>query len=243
MTDESLRQTDYFLLGNELGRDIHEAIVGKYGADSPFVTRGIFYDEKSGLVKGSKPGYVVAANEFLKGDGMRTVNSYDLQKLIENREPDTRGFLEDLGLVLYSATGKNEYLARDIIGQIKERNGKVDFPTRLNLNELELETDNNAPQGLAFRLTDKTQIVVAQELAQEYPLKKFSKLDQRGIPIFENEGKHTFYAGPPANSGLHVLIRDRDSDLCTWYWDLVDSDASGRVLVCREAARLDKIES
>ena len=223
---------DYFFLGGKLGKETHDLIVKKYGADSPFVTQNVVYDKNVGLIKGSKLGYIIALNEFLP-DGMRTSTSYDLQKAIDGKKVFQKGTYEDLGLVLYNESGMNEYLARDLAGQIKDRQ-ELRFPALINLTGLKLRFENKAPNGIAFNLGDESQIIYAPILSCSNDRKKFSKLDGDGLPIFEDNGDHTFYAG---SSGLSVLFRDRYSDLYARDRYLVYSNADGRVLVCREAAR------
>ena len=186
---------DYFFLGGDLGRETHEAIVRKYNADHPFVTKNVFYDEDDNLIKGSKPGYVVAVNEFLRDRDLRTANSYDVQKAIEKGKLNFYGVYEDLGLVLYSEEGENGYLARNLANQVRQRNGTLDFPTLIQLSGLELKVDEDAPQGLSFKLIDASQTIVAPQLSSENNLEKFSKVDENGLPIFEENGNHTFYAG------------------------------------------------
>ena len=222
---------DYFFLDGDLGKEAHEAIIKKYGADHQFVTKNVFYDNDSKLIKGSKPGYILAVNEFLRGNGLRTATSYDVQRAIDEGNLNTKGFYEDLGLVLYSESGENEYFARDLTNQARQRKS-IDFPVMFNLSDLELKVDQNAPQGLAFKLRDDSQIIMTPELLLANDRKKFSKVNQFGVQIFEDNGKYTFYSG---NSVLRMLIRNRDSVLGARYWNLSGSDGGGRVIICREA--------
>ena len=227
---------DYFFLGEDLGKEVHEAIVRKYNADHPFVTSNVFYDEDDNLIKGSKPGYVVAVNEFLRDRNLRTANSYDMQKAIEEGTLNFNGFYEDLSLVIYSEEGETGYLARNLANQIRQRNGKVEFPTLIQLSGLELKTDQNAPQGLSFKLTDKSQTIIAPQLSHENHHKKFSKVDENGLPIFEENGHHTFHAG---GYGLRMLVSVGNSDLNSLHGDLVYSSDKGRVVICRESTCID----
>ena len=224
---------DYFFLGDELGKKVHEDVVRKYGSHA-FVTNNVSYDKDTKLIRGSKPGYIVAVNEFLRNKNLRTATSYDVQKAIDEGKLNFSGVYEDLGLVLYSESGENEYLAKDLANQVKKRNGRLELPALFHLTGLELRVDKNAPEGMAFNLTDNSQIIQAQQLSFANDQKKFLKLNESGLPIFDDNGKHTFYAG---NSGLRMLIRNRDSYLVARDGNLVDSDDDGRVLVCREAVR------
>ncbi len=223
---------DYSFLGGEIGKKAHEEIVRKYGGDHPFVTQNVFYDEESELIKGSKPGYIIVLNEFLLR-GMRTSTSFDLQKAMDEEKITQRGTYEDLGIVLFSESGENEYLAKDLARQVKDRQ-ELKFPTLIHLTGLELRVDENAPNGMAFKLGENSEIIYAPNLSHSNHGKKFSGLDESGVPIFEDNGSYTFYTG---NSGMRVLIRNWDSDLIAGDGVLVYSNAGGRVLVSREAAR------
>ena len=67
-------------LGGEWGRMVHDEVVEKYGADNSLVTSGVYFSDD--LVKGSKPGYVVAVNNIIEQAGLRTATPADLENVL-----------------------------------------------------------------------------------------------------------------------------------------------------------------
>lgn len=224
---------NYFFLGKDLGKEIHAKIVSKY-PDNPFVTRDIEYVD--GIVKGSKPGYIVAVNEMLP-EGFRPATSGDVGKIIKEDKLDLRNHYEDLGLVLMSEDEPNKYLGQDLAKQIRQRKPDFKFPILLNLSSLELRVDNNSPYNLAFQLTDKSQIIYAPQLEYKNDDEKFSETDENGLPIFDKGGDKTLYT---TEKGLRVLFRNRLLDLNARGRSLVDSFSDGRVIICAEGTRAKK---
>ena len=141
---------------------------------------------------------------------------------------------EDLGLVLRTngdSFNRNDYNARNLYEQLKRKGftPSEETPVMVSLRGLSLEEDGNSPYGLIHRLGEQTQIIQAPELSHLNYGKEFSRVDERGIPIFDKEGERTFYA---RQGGLNRFILDRDLDLVSyWIRFLSDSDAGGRVAV------------
>ena len=141
---------------------------------------------------------------------------------------------EDLGLVLRTNGDpfrENDYNARNLHEQLEKRGFKPspDEPVMISLRGLILERDENSYYGLIHRITDESQIVQAPELSRKNNGMRFSRTDERGIPIFDNKGERTFYAG---QSGLGRFVLDGGLDLVSnWGRGLSDSGAGGRVAV------------
>ena len=99
------------------------------------------------------------------------------------------------------------------------------------LRGLALEEDDESTYGLVHLLTDETQIIQAPELSHLNDRKRFSRVDERGIPVFDNEGTRTFYT---RRNGLGRFSLDRGLDLYSyWYRWLTDSNAFSRVAVVK----------
>jgi len=145
-----------------------------------------------------------------------------------------RGNYEDLGLVLRTngdLYSPNDYNARHLYKQLKHRGIKPSkkSPVLISLRGLALKEDDESSYGLVHLLTDETRIIQAPELSHLNNRKRFSRADERGIPIFDNEGERTFYA---RQCGIDRFCLDRDLSLVSyWYWGLADSNANGRVAV------------
>lgn len=218
-------------LEGALAEEVHNAIVNKYGTDNPFITSNINYSDE--IIKGSKPGYVLAVNDVLKEKGMRVANSREIQRVIEEGILDLKGLYEDLGLVLFGVSGENEYLAKDLAKQIKKYQN-LSFPILMPLNGLELKVDKNAPNDFRFNIKDKNSIIYAPQLERKNNGKNFSTVDNNELPVFDKNGTYTLYT---SDSGLRVLCRDWYLDLGAGYWVLTNSVSVGRVVVCAEGTR------
>ena len=144
------------------------------------------------------------------------------------------GNYEDLGLVLRTngdSFNKNDYNARNLYEQLKRKGftPSEETPVMVSLRGLSLEEDGNSPYGLIHRIGKQTQIIQAPELSHLNHRKKFSRVDERGIPIFDKEGGRTFYA---RQGGLDRFILDWGLDLYFgWGRSLSGSSAGGRVAV------------
>lgn len=149
-----------------------------------------------------------------------------------------RGNYEDLGLVIRTngdSWENNDHNAKNLYEQLKQRGftPSEDAPVMISLRGLSLEEDKDSHYGLIHKLTDEAQIVQAPELSYKNNGNKFKKVDERGVPIFDNNGTRTFYA---RQGGLGGVCLDRDLDLGSyWGWGRVldYSDADGRVAVAK----------
>src|SRR3989344_9001765 len=142
-----------------------------------------------------------------------------------------RGNYEDLGLVLRTngdLYSSNNYNARHLYEQLEHRGIKPseESPVLISLRSLALKEDDRSSYGLVHLLTDETQIIQAPELSHLNDRKRFSRADERGIPIFDGKGERTFYA---RRNGLGRFCLDWNLDLLSyWYRDLANSSAYGR---------------
>ncbi|MFH1823461.1 MAG: hypothetical protein ABH817_01980, partial [archaeon] len=116
--------------------------------------RVLNYDSRAGVVTGSNTFVPVLANRILAQEGLRVATQADLERAIKAEALQLIGHYEDTGLVLRGADAPNEYLAKDLVAQLKARGEKPKFPAVFNLTDLELVADNDSPYKLAFKLTD-----------------------------------------------------------------------------------------
>jgi len=181
----------------------------------------------NGIVKGSNHFAVVLANAILSQEGLRTANQADLEKILRAKTLTLNGQYEDSGLCLRSESSPNEYLAKQLMTQLKAR-GKVKLPVILNLNDLELIKDSNSNYGLAFKLKKDAKSIYAPQLDNKNNQRKFSQTDENGLPIFNKDGSRTLYT---ANSGLSRVYLDGDLVLVTRGDVLAASNEGGRVVV------------
>lgn len=156
------------------------------------------------------------------------------------RNPDFfRDKYEDVALVLRSngdTYKQNDSIAKSLAKQVKKRLGAMptaENPARISLKGLSLKEDANSQYGLVFVLGDGAEVISVPEFAYANNGKKFAKTDEKGVPIFNNQGNRIFYA---RDNGLSRLCLDGDLDLGSGFEDLACSFSDGRVpLVFSEA--------
>jgi len=183
------------------------------------------------VIKGSNPFAFVLLNKILTQKKMRIATPADLERALEKEAINLKGTYGDSGLVLRSGGNPNQYLARDLINQIKQK-GSLAHPLMVPLTELDLKYDTNSPNDLSFQLTDSSEIIYAPQLNKTNHGKKFNKGDEKGLPIFEDNGSRTLYSNE--RNGLCRLYRGRDLGLDARDAVLADSGSNGRVVVCTE---------
>jgi hypothetical protein len=189
---------------------------------------------KDGIVKGSNSYAVFLMNKILSKQGLRTANSADVQKVINNYDKFLSGVYADLGVVLRTEDGANEYLAGQLAKQSKDRKYKFSNsnPLVFKPSDLELITDSDSPSGLGFKIGDSANPFSALELSSKNEGKKFKNTNKNGVPIFDKNGNRTNYT---MNNGLSGFSLDSNSDLLSWGGDLAGSNDYGRVVVMNDA--------
>jgi len=223
-------------LGGEWGRLVHDEVVGRYGIDNALVTKNVSFSDN--VVKGSKPGYVIAVNNIVEQAGLRTATPADLENVFKEGRLVLRGQYEDTALVLRDDKKPNSYLAKQLMNQVKDRLGNdVKNPVMIPLNGLDVVEDNDSDYGLAFALKENAELISALEFVNENDYKKFSKTNEKGLPIFDSNGSRTLYT---RDSGLSRLYLDNVLDLYSYYDGLGDSNDSGRVVVVSGEATSQK---
>ena len=226
-------QNVYFLADEGMLKDYQERIK-LYSERAQKVLNIFTYD--NGLIKGSNPfANVALASKHL------ALPSQVLHDSELNPE-FFRGNYEDLGLVLRTngddSFKNNNHDAKKLYEQLKKRGitPSKENPVMISLSGLSLEADKSH-YGLIHKLTDETKLVQASELSHENHGKRFSRADERGIPIFDKAGTRTFYA---RKDGLDRFCLDGVLDLNSyWFWDrdLDYSDASGRVAIAKNYSK------
>ena len=223
-------------LGGEWGRLVHNEVVGKYGTDNSLVTKNVRFSDD--VVKGSKPGYVIAVNNVLQQAGLRTATPADLEEVLREERLKLRGQYEDTALVLRNTNEPNAYLAGKLMTEVKSRLGKdIKNPIMIPLNGLDLVEDKDSDYGLSFTLKEDAELISAPELVNTNDYKKFSKTNEKGLPIFDTNGNRTLYT---RDSGLSRLYLNYDLDLGSDDSGLGDSDDDGRVVVVSGEATSQK---
>ncbi len=236
-TDKKTVLIPGFLEGG-FGKEVNAEVQGKYGKFNSISK--INYNEKTGLVEGSNPFYVIAVNQVLRENGLkiRTATQADLEKILRTGEMQLKGFYEDTALVLRSRDNPNPYLAKHLADQVSLINSKIKKPYMIPLNELELQEDFSLEGGLSFKLRDDSEIIYAPILNENTGNFSSEDIDEKtGLPKKLGRGNRTLYT---KESGLSRLCLYRNLDLNSFWYDLADSYSYGRVVVVSGEATSQK---
>ena len=175
--------------------------------------------------KGSNPFAVVLANQVLRQVKLRTATPADIEKILRNKDLDLKGVYVDTGLVLRSEDSPNEYLARDLKGQL----GNQELPVMIPLAELDLRVDSEACYGLAFDVREDAEVIYDKILNSESaPFSSEDINEKTGLPKRLGRGDRYFYT---RNSELSWFYLGGDSNLYSYYRNLDNSNVNGRVVV------------
>jgi len=184
----------------------------------------------NGAVIGSNPFAVVLVNQIVGQEGLRTATQADLERVLKTNALPLRGQYEDTALVLRTEGNPNEYLAGDLMVQIRARNPMAKMPAMIPLSELELVADTSSPHGLRFKIKDSAQVFYDLPVLSKDGNFSYEDIDERtGLPKDVGvKGDRHLYA---RNSGLSRLYLSRGllADSGSEY--LADSDGVGRVVV------------
>ena len=215
-----------FLADKDMLKAYQDRIKTKYNSKQAIETLDIF--GKNGVVQGSNSFAIVELASPSLALPSQVLHASELNPGFFG------GNYEDIGLVLRTngdSYNPNDRNAKNLYEQLKHRGitASDESPVLISLVGLSLKEDTNSGHGLIHLLTDEAQIIQAPELSHLNNGMRFSRADERGIPIFGNEGERTFYAG---QRGLVRFILNRELDLdSNWSRDLSYSDAGGRVVV------------
>lgn len=217
-------QADF--LEGDFGKAVDGEVQGKYGKFQAI--NKVRYS--NGTVKGSTHFYVVAVNEVIRHEGLRTASQADLERVLRTNAFDLRGVYEDSALVLRTENSPNEYLAKHLMKQVKALNPKSKMPVMIPLNSLELVEDSDSSYGLAFKLRDDAEIVYAPILNKSNGNFSSEDIDGKtGLPIkLDSSGNRGLYT---TSSGLSRLYLDRFLSLYSRSEDLAYSNDDGRVVI------------
>lgn len=234
-----IREADYpivdFLNNPEIVEQYKENIQ-KYG-DKARKALDIFTSEG----KGSNPFAVAEMGKYV-----RLALPSELEQAVRENPDFFKGRYEEPALVLRTngdSCKSNDYLAKNLFRQVKKRTGNVptpENPARISLKGTKVKKNDRSDYGLSFLLTDESEILFVPEFAYENNQKTFSITDERGVPIFDNDGDRTFYA---RKDGLSTLSLNWGLTLHSlWHSDLADSYCTGRVVIVSYAVSAKKLD-
>jgi hypothetical protein len=214
-------------LEGDFGREVNEAVQKKYGEFKAISKIKFRYLHSNGRVVGSNPFYVVAVNEVIRREGLRTATPADLERILKVNALDLSRFYIDSALVLISEGEPNSYLARNLMTQIKKGNKRKKMPVMIPLSGLKLFADSDSSHGLSFKIAE-SKIVYSPILNKSGNFKSEEIDEKTGLPSRLVEGNRILYT---RNNGLSGLCLFGGSNLNASYECLACSRSDGRVVV------------
>ncbi len=194
--------------------------------------RVLSYDPETKSIKGSNIFIASRLNELLESSGIRTaIPSDDQYGDISNLVRDK--FYTDFNALILRTAGdsysSNDKIAKDIAEKIENREGKLKLPVMI-VHPLVRYSEGSSSYDLVFYLNNKTQVIEDERLnGKKYSTgMKFNNVDDLGLPLFDKNGKRTWYV---REDGLSRLGLDGDLVLDSVVGHLTDSFDYRRVVV------------
>ncbi|MBI2451624.1 hypothetical protein HYV50_00935 [Candidatus Pacearchaeota archaeon] len=186
------------------------------------------------VVAGSNPFAVVLANQILRPMGIRTATPADLGRILESSSLPLRRQYEDASLVVRTdkcSYDRNTPLAQDLVKQVRARGIEPSTKNHIMIPLTGFDLTNADNQyGLAFQLRNDVELFEAPVLIGKNNNKRFSKTDDRALPIFDEGGERRLYT---QDEGLSWLCLDSSLYVLSYGGDLAYSDGDGRVVLIR----------
>jgi hypothetical protein len=213
-------------LEGDFGEAVNQEVQDRYGKFKAVSKIGY----SAGVVKGSNPFYVVAVNEVIRPQGLRTATQADLESVLKTNAFGLRGFYEDSALVLRTEETPNEYLAKNLMEQVKAIYPEMKMPVMIPLYSLELTEDSSSEHGVSFKLREGAEVNHAPILNKNGG----NFLDEdiyanTGLPSkLSSKGNRTLYT---RSSGVSRLYLSGGLYLDSYVEFLAYSDGDGRVVL------------
>ncbi|MEK6855050.1 MAG: hypothetical protein AABX73_02400 [Nanoarchaeota archaeon] len=216
-------------LEGDFGRAVLDEYRGRTEKDygNASALKVLSYD---GIVKGSNPFAVALVGSIVSQAGLRVATQADLERALKVKVLPLQGKYEDTGLVLRSESEPNEYLARNLMHQVKARNPNAKMPAMIPLSGLELVADVSSPYKLAFKLKDGCEVFYDSSVLNKDGTFSSEDIDKKtGLPSeTSNKGNRTLYT---INSGLSGLDLYWGLDVYSRCDNLAGSRGDGRVVL------------
>jgi hypothetical protein len=193
----------------------------------------VWYDKKSGLVKGSNLPISARIDTLVREatqDRVRVANLRDLSRPEVMEGVVGNHYSDAPALVLRSQTDSyvpNQELIQRLLPKIEEVRGNTEFSNPLLITGFDVRP-SDIQYGWEIAPRGDFAIFEDDRLSGKYDGTRFNKVDEFGIPIFDNEGERTFYA---RDGGLSGVCLSRDGVVDSDYDDLSNSVDDGRVVL------------
>jgi len=158
--------------------------------------------------------------------GIRTATMQELEMIVDQNPGMLRGHYEDSPSVALFSSNTSYDSNKPLAKSLSKLVGKHEYP--VIMDGLELVEDPSTAYGLSLKPGNKFQFAKAPELAYANNGRKFSRLDERAMPIFDDKGTRTLYT---RQDGFSRVCLGGSLSLGLGDEDLAGSGENGRVVV------------
>ena len=128
---------------------------------------------------------------------------------------------------------KNNGLWRNVIELAEENQGSVKFPF-MTQGYYVFSDETEKRYGVQIVPAPNFEVIEDERFAEEYNKQKFNVLDSKGIPVFNEKGKFTFFT---SGNGLAMVSLGLNNNFCAHYDNFANQTAYGTVVLVK-----DKVE-
>ncbi|MFI5241355.1 MAG: hypothetical protein ACHQUA_02875, partial [Microgenomates group bacterium] len=186
-----------------------EDALAMYKALPKQVRDNLSYDEDSKSVIGSTPFASAILDVEAQKYGARTPNLRDLSRPEVMRIARDRFYIDSRNLVVRSNTdphfSRNDALLKQIYELAEEKEGNVKSPFMIECFTFVPDRKDKTGYGLKIVPLSDFKVTQDERFNGEHSGKKFSEVDELGIPKFYASGNRTWYA---KDKGLSRLCLD-----------------------------------
>jgi hypothetical protein len=211
-----------------------------YRALKGSMANGISYDEATKTLIGSNVFAAARIDSILRPFGMRVANPRDLGRPEVMAMVKDKHYTDSPALILRSENDSYEAnlpIIKQLAEAVEESNGKLQLPVMVTGFDVKIKKDNG--YGITIVPREDFKAVYDARLNGEHNGKKFSDVDELGLPKFDSQGKRSWYAKSIGLSRLclgGLLNLDSDGE------GLAGSDDGGRVVVVSGEATQKNLE-
>jgi len=202
------------------------------------IRNGINYDYETKTIKGSTPFLAARVDTLVRPLGLRVTNLRDLSRSEVMSMVQGKYYTDSPTLVVRSLKDsyeKNLPLIKRISEEVEEANGKLDLPFMIYGFDVKPWEEDLEGYGIDILRREDFSVIHDERLSGKYNGEKFSEVDDLGLPLFDKDGKRTWYA---RDRGLSRLYLSRYLNVDSSDGHLANSYDNGLVvLVSAEGAR------
>ncbi|MEK6855049.1 MAG: hypothetical protein AABX73_02395 [Nanoarchaeota archaeon] len=193
------------------------------------MANGISYDRKTKTLVGSNVFAAARIDSILRHLGIRVANLRDLSRSEVMAMVKDNHYTDAPALILRSTDDSYEAnlpIIKQLVQAVEKANGQLQLP--LMVTGFDVRAEKDAGYGIVVVPRDDFKAVSDPRLSGENDGKRFTEVDELGLPKFDSNGNRGWYAKSHGLSGLYL---DGLLDVFSRCDNLALSDGNGRVVL------------